>query len=239
MADSIQQIITNIANSLGVAPNLAVAIAQQESGLNPNAIGDNGNSVGLFQLNDNGEGAGLTVAQREDPTTNATIALKEVAAVAAQHPNWTPGQIAAAAQRPADPGTYANDVNKLLGNSASTPPGTSGAATGGASAGDASGTAGGAAAGSTGAAGGAAGSTSGSGSGSTVTVELGPNTTKQAATLADASNSLGKGLSGIAGFVNKLQWFTLPTTWTRILCGIVGIVLLWIGLHHLAQEIKS
>lgn len=228
MADSIQQIITNIANSLGVNANLAIAIAQQESGLNPNAIGDNGNSVGLYQLNSNGEGAGLTVAQREDPSQNATIALKEVAAVAAQHPDWTPGQIAAAAQRPADQSGYAAAVNKLLGtpNTPTSPTAPAGSTKTGNSTTPANGTPNQAASSTT-------------GSGSTVTVELGPNTAKTATTLADAGTSLGAGLSGVAGFVNKLQWFSLPTTWTRILCGIVGTVLLWVGLHHLAQEIKA
>ena len=81
----VRTIITNVANELGVDPKLALAIAQQESGFNPNAIGDSGNSVGLFQLNIMGEGAGMTVAQREDPETNARIALTQVAAVAKQH----------------------------------------------------------------------------------------------------------------------------------------------------------
>ena len=111
----VRQIIIDTAASLGVDPALALAIAQQESGLNPNAIGDGGASVGLFQLNDQGEGAGMTVAEREDPRRNAQIALAVVAQVAAQHPDWSPGQIAAAAQRPADQAGYASAIDSLYG----------------------------------------------------------------------------------------------------------------------------
>lgn len=106
-------IITRVANELGVDPKLALAIAKQESGLDPMAIGDGGHSVGLFQLNDQGEGAGMSVADRQNAETNARIALTQVAAVARAHPDWTPGQIAAAAQRPADQATYAQRVNAL------------------------------------------------------------------------------------------------------------------------------
>lgn len=108
------QAITQAANQLGVPVQVAIAIAQQESGLDPNAVGDNGHSIGLFQLYDQGEGAGMTDAQRRDPLTNAMTALKEVAAVAQQHPGWSWGQIAAAAQRPADQAGYAASVNAKL-----------------------------------------------------------------------------------------------------------------------------
>lgn len=121
MADTnIVALVTQVAQSLGVDPKLAVAIMLQESGGNPDAIGDNGHSVGLFQLNDQGEGAGMTVQAREDPATNATIALREVAAVAQAHPDWSPGQIAAAAQRPADQTAYAASVNALYNGQAAT-----------------------------------------------------------------------------------------------------------------------
>lgn len=120
-ADSPVMVITTVANQLGIDPRLALAIAQHESGLNPNiAVMDHhadgspaGYSVGLYQLNDNGEGAGMSIAQRKDPWTNAQIALRVVAAVAKAHPDWSPGQIAAAAQRPADPTGYAKSVNTL------------------------------------------------------------------------------------------------------------------------------
>jgi hypothetical protein len=114
-SSDIRQIIISTASSLGVDPALALAIAQQESGLDPNAVGDGGSSIGLFQLNDQGEGYGMTVAERQDPRRNAQIALAMVAQVAAQHPDWSPGQIAAAAQRPADRAGYASAIDSLYG----------------------------------------------------------------------------------------------------------------------------
>lgn len=49
----------------------AVANAWAESGLNPNAVGDSGKSVGLFQLHEAGVGSGMSVEARRDPRTNA------------------------------------------------------------------------------------------------------------------------------------------------------------------------
>ena len=83
---SIQDIIAEVAREKGVPVTLALAIAQVESGLNPDAIGDGGHSVGLFQLNDRGEGAGMSVADREDPRRNAEIALTQVANVLKANP---------------------------------------------------------------------------------------------------------------------------------------------------------
>lgn len=47
---NIKQIIINEAMKQGVDPQLALAIAQHESGFNPNALGDSGKSQGLFQI---------------------------------------------------------------------------------------------------------------------------------------------------------------------------------------------
>lgn len=59
----------------------AIANAWVESGLNPNAIGDNGASVGLFQLHKRGAGTGLSVEFRKDPRNNTkTILEREVLA---------------------------------------------------------------------------------------------------------------------------------------------------------------
>lgn len=46
----VQSMIVNIAQQEGVDPSLALAVAQQESGFNPSAVGDNGKSFGLFQI---------------------------------------------------------------------------------------------------------------------------------------------------------------------------------------------
>lgn len=98
---SVSDIIAEVAREKGVPVGLALAVAQWESGLDPNNIGDNGHSVGLFQLNDKGEGSGLSVAQRQDPRRNAEIALSEIANVYKREPNASWGQIATDAQRPA------------------------------------------------------------------------------------------------------------------------------------------
>lgn len=59
----------------------AVANAWHESGLNPLASGDSGNSIGLFQLNKHGAGHGMTVEDRQDPLINTrTILEREVLA---------------------------------------------------------------------------------------------------------------------------------------------------------------
>lgn len=54
----------------------AVANAYAESRLDPDASGDGGHSIGLFQLHDQGAGAGMSVAERRDPTLNARRALE-------------------------------------------------------------------------------------------------------------------------------------------------------------------
>ena len=53
-------------------------IEQVESGGNPNAVGDNGTSFGLFQLHWGGLGTGYSELQLKDPTINATIAAKKM-----------------------------------------------------------------------------------------------------------------------------------------------------------------
>jgi hypothetical protein len=54
----------------------AVVNAYAESSLNPRAVGDSGASVGLFQLHERGAGAGMTVAERMDPTLNTRRILQ-------------------------------------------------------------------------------------------------------------------------------------------------------------------
>jgi len=55
------------------------AIALAESNKDPNAIGDNGRSVGLYQNNmANGRGKGYTVDQLKDPNFNADLSAREL-----------------------------------------------------------------------------------------------------------------------------------------------------------------
>lgn len=49
-ARDIQSMIVRIAKEEGVDPAIMLAIAQQESGFNPNVVGDGGKSFGLFQI---------------------------------------------------------------------------------------------------------------------------------------------------------------------------------------------
>lgn len=91
-------------------PNLAVATAIAESSLNPTAVGDNGTSYGLFQLHQGGELGNLSASQAFNPVTNSTTALSTMSQVAAANPGASAGQIAAAAQRPANPSAYASEV---------------------------------------------------------------------------------------------------------------------------------
>jgi hypothetical protein len=65
--------ITAEATRQGVDPKLALAVATQESSLNPNAVGDNGQSLGLFQLQRAAAiDAGIDPARRGDPDLNIT-----------------------------------------------------------------------------------------------------------------------------------------------------------------------
>jgi hypothetical protein len=154
--------IVEVAKAKGVDPLLALATADHESSLNPNVrVMDHykngapaGYSSGLFQLNEHGEGAGMSLQDLLDPKTNATVALTEIASVMKQSPSevlrqfsrgarsfnpklthaqimalvGTPGEIAAVAQRPADMYGYALDVNaryaKLVAQQRNTRPPT-------------------------------------------------------------------------------------------------------------------
>lgn len=110
--------IISEANRAKVDPMLAIATAIHESSLNPNTrVMDHyangapaGYSTGLYQLNEHGEGAGMTVAQMTNAATNARVALTEFARVQKLHPNWSAGDIAAGAQRPANKTAYAAAV---------------------------------------------------------------------------------------------------------------------------------
>jgi len=67
--------VVRAAHQTGVDPNLAVAIALEESGGNPRAIGDQGTSFGLYQLHQGGALGHLTPQQAQDPYTNAMAVL--------------------------------------------------------------------------------------------------------------------------------------------------------------------
>lgn len=109
--------VADAARRHGVDPVVAVAMMLVESGGNARAVGDNGTSFGLFQLHKGGmlTAAGLTPEQAFDPATNADVALKSLAHEWAKgSARRSPGEIAAASQRPADPVGYARKVNAAM-----------------------------------------------------------------------------------------------------------------------------
>ncbi|WP_211897689.1 transglycosylase SLT domain-containing protein [Saccharopolyspora erythraea] len=108
---NIVETITSVAQQHGVDPILALATAYQESKLNPRAVGDNGTSFGLYQLHRGGQLGNHTPEWAFNPANNANQALSVMADVARDHPTWSPGQIAAASQRPANKAAYATNVN--------------------------------------------------------------------------------------------------------------------------------
>lgn len=110
------RVVAEVAREQGVDPTVAVAMMLVESGGDAGAVGDNGTSFGLFQLHEGGmlTAAGLTPAQAYDPRTNATVSLRSLAHEWKKGPGRSPGEIAAASQRPADPAGYAAKVNAAM-----------------------------------------------------------------------------------------------------------------------------
>lgn len=127
---TIRDDISRLAQRYGVPFDLSAAIAWWESeGWNPNAAGDweyspghpaspgatgaHPRSIGLFQLNrEGGLGTGYAPEQLLDPSLNADIALQNLGST--PHSGLTPGQWAAASQRPGDPSLYASKIDALL-----------------------------------------------------------------------------------------------------------------------------
>lgn len=74
------QIIQQESAKYGIPSWIPETIAKGESGLNPNSVGDNGTSFGLFQLHRGGLApAGMSDTQLKDPLTNTQIALQTMA----------------------------------------------------------------------------------------------------------------------------------------------------------------
>lgn len=115
-ATTVGYAIADVARQLGIPLEVALAVGYHESGLNPTAIGDNGTSFGIYQLHEGGELGTMTRAQAFNVYKNAGRSLPIIAKVSSEHPSWTWGQKAAAAQRPADQGAYAAAVDSILTN---------------------------------------------------------------------------------------------------------------------------
>ena len=111
------RVVAGVAREHGVDPVVAVAMMLVESGGNAGAVGDGGTSFGLFQLHEGGmlTAAGLDPQQAFDARTNATVALRSYRHEWSKgHERRSPGEIAAASQRPADPIGYAAKVDAAM-----------------------------------------------------------------------------------------------------------------------------
>lgn len=95
--------------AIHIDPVLAVSVAILESALNPQAVGDNFTSFGLFQLHKGGELGAMTELEAFDPVKNTRVALKYFEGVKGN----SPGEIAANAQRPKYREIYAMTVNTM------------------------------------------------------------------------------------------------------------------------------
>lgn len=79
-APAINDIVSQVAESYGVPPWIALDIMQVESGGNPSAVGDQGTSFGLFQLHKGGgQGDGYPLSVLLDPVRNTEIAMSPIA----------------------------------------------------------------------------------------------------------------------------------------------------------------
>ena len=81
---TIDEIVSAIAKQHGVSPTLALAVAQKESSKNPNAVGDAGKAIGLFQLH--AGAAADTGVDRNDPIQNITGGVKYLRQLSDRYP---------------------------------------------------------------------------------------------------------------------------------------------------------
>ncbi len=117
--DYVACVIRTEAQRQGCPEYLAVGIAGAESGWDPNAVGDNGRSIGLFQLYlDGGQGSDYrdNPDALKDPKLNARIAIRPitVAAYAATIAGYAGERfIREVARRSGHPGFVALDDSRL------------------------------------------------------------------------------------------------------------------------------
>lgn len=86
-SSSIQSLISSLAPSYGIPPNLALAVANQESGFNPSAVSPAG-AVGVMQLMP-GTAKQLGVTDSTDPSQNVPAGLSYLQQMYAKFGNWT------------------------------------------------------------------------------------------------------------------------------------------------------
>jgi soluble lytic murein transglycosylase-like protein len=130
-AISIPALVSSTAATYGVPPALALAVAQQESGFNPNAVSSAG-AIGVMQLMP-ATAASLGVTNPLDPTQNVNGGMKYLASLLAQFGdtgealaayNWGPGNVSNAisqfgpnwlAQAPTETQNYVQSILAAAG----------------------------------------------------------------------------------------------------------------------------
>lgn len=111
--DDVRSTIQRVAQESGIDHRLALAVAQIESGFNPNAVGDTDtpySSHGVFQERLRVGRGGFTTPD-PDPARQTQRFAEDVKRLLASGFQGTPGQLAAAAQRPFDAAGYARKVD--------------------------------------------------------------------------------------------------------------------------------
>lgn len=88
-------LIVRTAQEFALDPAFMVALAVTESSLNPNAKGDNGDSLGLFQLSRKWH-ADMTETDLLDPGSNASRAMVDMITLTRRHPGHSYGDYAEA-----------------------------------------------------------------------------------------------------------------------------------------------
>lgn len=115
--DDVKNSINAAAIKLGMDPLLGIAVGQVESGLRADAVGDQDSgypSYGVFQER-LVVGRGGFRTPDPDPGRQAERFYGDVRRYVSSGGGGTPGQIAAAVQRPADPVGYAAKVDRAYG----------------------------------------------------------------------------------------------------------------------------
>lgn len=79
VAADIARLVDGAADTHGIPRNVLRAIVLAESSGDPGAVGDAGASVGLLQLHERGQGAGMSVAERKDPVRNLAVGVPPIA----------------------------------------------------------------------------------------------------------------------------------------------------------------